>query len=130
MTVERYGAWPSPLTPADAVAGAPRFGDVSVVDGPDGPVVRWTEGRPSEGGRSALVEWRAGERADVASSASVRTRMNEYGGGSFWVLPAAEPGGPHSGHPRSWAQTLFSSIPVPSNNPISRTPPSATVGGP
>lgn len=93
MTVERYGAWPSPLTPADAVAGAPRFGDVAVVDGPDGPVVRWTEGRPSEGGRSALVEWRGGTRTDLATGASVRTRINEYGGGSFWVVPAAEAGG-------------------------------------
>ena len=93
MTEERYGAWPSPLTPADAVAGAPRFGDVSVVDGPHGPVVRWTEGRPAEGGRSALVEYRAGARTDLATTASVRTRMNEYGGGSFWVVPAAEAGG-------------------------------------
>ena len=40
-----------------------------------------------------------------------------------WPSPAAAPGGPHSGHPRSWAQTLFSSIPVPPDNPISRTPP-------
>ena len=85
MTSERYGAWPSPLTPDDAVAGAPRFGDVAVVDDPDGPVVRWTEGRPSEGGRSALVEWRGGTRTDLATGVSVRTRMNEYGGGSFWV---------------------------------------------
>jgi dipeptidyl aminopeptidase/acylaminoacyl peptidase len=93
MTVERYGAWPSPLTPADAVAGAPRFGDVSVVDGPDGPVVRWTEGRPAEGGRSALVEWRSGTRTDLAARANVRTRMNEYGGGSFWVVPDGAAGG-------------------------------------
>ena len=81
-----FGTWPSPLTPADAVAGAPRFGDVAVVDGPDGPVVRWTEGRPSEGGRSALVEWRDGRPADLVVERSVRTRVNEYGGGSFWVV--------------------------------------------
>ena len=40
-----------------------------------------------------------------------------------WPSPAAAPGGPDSGQPRSCAQTLFSSIPVHSDNPISRTPP-------
>ncbi|MFM7063798.1 MAG: S9 family peptidase, partial [Actinomycetes bacterium] len=88
-----YGTWPSPLTPADAVAGAPRFGDVSLVEGPGGPVVRWTEGRPAEGGRSALVEWRAGRRTDLAAGASARTRVNEYGGGSFWVAPVVDDDG-------------------------------------
>lgn len=83
-----FGTWPSLLTAADAVAGAPRFGDVSVRDTADGPVVRWTEGRPAEGGRSALVEWRDGRRKDLATAVSVRTRINEYGGGSFWAVPA------------------------------------------
>ena len=43
-----------------------------------------------------------------------------------WPSPAAAPGGPDSGQPRSCAQTLFSSIPVHSDNPISRTPPLKT----
>lgn len=80
-----YGAWPSPLTAEDAVAGAPRFGGLWVGGGPGGPVVRWTEGRPAEGGRSALVEWRDGTRRDVAPTVNARSRMNEYGGGGFWA---------------------------------------------
>ena len=76
-----YGTWPSPLTAAAAVAGAPRFGGLAI----DRGVVRWTESRPSEGGRSALVEWRDGTARDVAPSVNARSRVNEYGGGGFWA---------------------------------------------
>jgi dipeptidyl aminopeptidase/acylaminoacyl peptidase len=78
-----YGAWPSPISIADAVAGSlqlrePRF---------DGEDVYWLEGRPSEGGRSVIVR-RApdGRIVDVTPAGfNVRTSAHEYGGGAHNV---------------------------------------------
>ncbi len=78
-----YGSWPSPLAASGVAAGSRRLGDV-VCDGAD---VYWTEGRPDEAGRSALVRWRAGAGVEelLAAPSSVRTRVHEYGGGAFTV---------------------------------------------
>lgn len=78
-----YGAWPSPISIAAAVAGSlslrePRF---------DGDDVYWLEGRPSEGGRSVIVRRAAdGTIVDVTPAGfNVRTRAHEYGGGAHAV---------------------------------------------
>lgn len=72
----------SPITAELLVSGAVGISEV-VADGTD---IYWVENRPSEGGRAALVRWRNGEIAEVASpEANVRTRVHEYGGGAWWV---------------------------------------------
>ena len=83
MGIRPYGTWPSAL-PADLVAGAssPRYAHVAA----DRSRVRFTEARAGEGGRTAIVEARAGgEVVDVAPpAANARTRAHEYGGGAVW----------------------------------------------
>lgn len=81
-----FGEWPSPLSRDAAAVGAVRFGGVWLSHDDDGPVVRWTESRPAEGGRSALVRWSGGELGDLGEpTTSARSLVNEYGGGAFWV---------------------------------------------
>lgn len=73
-----FGSWPSPISAESLVAGAVRVSE-TVLDGDD---VWWAEGRPTEGGRTALV-CNGTER--TPDGANVRTRVHEYGGGSWWV---------------------------------------------
>jgi dipeptidyl aminopeptidase/acylaminoacyl peptidase len=81
--VAPFGSWQSPITP-DLVAseGGVGFGYVDIsADG-----TYWTESRPHEQGRTALV-FRAhdGEPVDaVPAGFNVRTRVHEYGGGSWF----------------------------------------------
>ena len=77
-----YGLWPSPIAPADLARSARRFG---LVQG-DGAWVYWTEGRPQEKGRQALMRMRPGARAAeelLPAPWSARSRVHEYGGGEF-----------------------------------------------
>nr|WP_198586966.1 prolyl oligopeptidase family serine peptidase [Glycomyces xiaoerkulensis] len=81
MTIATYGAWRSQVT-AELVAradGRPAF------LGRVGDEVWWTEPRPSEGGRRALVRPGAdGPRAVLPEPWNVRNRVHEYGGAP-WV---------------------------------------------
>ena len=81
--VAPYGAWPSPITAEVAVGDSVRLGQIAV----DGEDVYWTEGRPQEGGRNAIVRRRPdGQILDVTPAAfNARTRAHEYGGGDFAV---------------------------------------------
>lgn len=82
MTVRPYGTWPSRLD-ADTIAGIPPF--AFNAGSMTGSAVRWTEGRPADEGRVAVVEWRDGELRDLTPpGANVRTRVHEYGGGPVW----------------------------------------------
>lgn len=85
-TVSPYGSWDSPLD-AGLVARAGRRLGAPALAG-DG-AVWWGEGRPEEGGRVALVRRPAGGAAVEVTPAAVnvRTRVHEYGGGS-WSLVA------------------------------------------
>ena len=79
-----YGTWASPLSAAAVAAGGLRLGSVAL----DGGDIYWLEGRPGEGGRYALVK-RApdGSIGDVTPrDLNVRSRVHEYGGGSFLVV--------------------------------------------
>jgi hypothetical protein len=52
--------------------------------------VYWIEGRPSEGGRQVIVRARVDgtERTDLIHEGfSARTRVHEYGGGAYELLP-------------------------------------------
>jgi dipeptidyl aminopeptidase/acylaminoacyl peptidase len=78
-----YGSWPSPIT-TDLVAseGGVSFGYLDI----DEHGVYWTESRPQENGRSALMFRRhGGEPIDVVPpDFNVRTRVHEYGGGAWF----------------------------------------------
>ncbi len=77
-----YGAWRSPISP-EVVAGAGRrLGSAAIAA--DG-AVWWAEGRPGEGGRIVLMRRQLGGEAEVLTPEgfNVRTRVHEYGGGSW-----------------------------------------------
>ncbi len=81
-TVCRFGLWPSRVN-AEIVAGsALRFGRVEVFEG----AVYWSEGRPAENGRTAIMRQSGGLLEDLLPSPfSARSRVHEYGGGEFHV---------------------------------------------
>ncbi len=75
-----YGNWPSPLSAHDVAQASVRIGDVTVSE----TSIFWGERRPSEGGRTAVVEWHKGERIErLAPPWNARTRVHEYGGGAI-----------------------------------------------
>lgn len=78
-----YGSWKSPIASDLIVAGTIGLGGVRL----DGEAVYWTELRPTEGGRNVLVRrTRDGKTTDITPKPfNVRTRVHEYGGGSYLV---------------------------------------------
>ncbi|CAL9367984.1 hypothetical protein SUDANB6_00801 [Streptomyces sp. enrichment culture] len=90
MQILPYGSWPSPVDAALAAAHDGRPEDVGFV----GDEVWWTQPRPAEGGRRALVRRRADgtEEAVLPEPWNVRSRVMEYGGRS-WAA-AVDGGGP------------------------------------
>ncbi|WP_420640726.1 S9 family peptidase [Candidatus Leptofilum sp.] len=78
-----YGSWKSPITSNLIVAGSIGLSQLVLA----GEAVYWTEGRPSENGRNALVKWTPGAGYEELSAAgfNVRSRVHEYGGGSYAV---------------------------------------------
>lgn len=78
-----YGSWPSPisaelLTSANVGLSEPWL---------DGTNIYWLESRPLERGRSAIVRLAAdGKKRDLLPQPlNARSRVNEYGGGSYCV---------------------------------------------
>ena len=79
-TIAPYGSWKSPIT-ADLIVGRSIGLGQIMLDGED---VYWTESRPAEAGRSALVRFRNGVTEEVIPAPfNVRTRVHEYGGGAY-----------------------------------------------
>ena len=78
-----YGSWKSSITSELIVAGTIGLGQIAL----DGYTVYWTEGRPAEGGRNVVVRLNdRGEREDINPAPfNVRTRVHEYGGGSYTI---------------------------------------------
>ncbi|UCF94647.1 MAG: S9 family peptidase [Desulfobacterales bacterium] len=78
-----FGSWQSPLT-SDLIVSETVGLSESVLDGQD---VYWLEMRPSEGGRYVIVRRTPnGQTRDITPAHfSARTRVHEYGGGSFLV---------------------------------------------
>src|ERR1700730_3695547 len=85
-----YGSWSSPIT-SDLIVASTIGPSGILLDGAD---VYWLESRPQENGRSVIVRRAVdGSSADVTPrmagggepAFSVRTRVHEYGGGSYLV---------------------------------------------
>lgn len=81
--ISGYGSWKSPITSEAIVSDTIRLGEIA----PTGKAIYWLEGRPQEGGRNVLVRRTPdGQIEDVTPQGfNVRTRVHEYGGGSFRV---------------------------------------------
>jgi dipeptidyl aminopeptidase/acylaminoacyl peptidase len=78
-----FGSWKSPVT-SDAIAsGSVGLGLIDL----DGASIYWTEARPTEGGRVAIVRRGPdGSTADlIGPPFNARTRVHEYGGGEALV---------------------------------------------
>lgn len=89
MTTLPYGSWPSPLHASDLAGASVRLSEVEV----QGSDTFWTEGRASEQGRTVLLRRGATgetsrvspEQAPDGGTFDVRSRAQEYGGGTFAV---------------------------------------------
>ena len=78
-----YGSWKSPITSDLIVSESIKIVEIAL----DGEDTYWIESRPSERGRCVVVRRSPdGNRTDVTPVPfNVRTRVHEYGGGSFVV---------------------------------------------
>ncbi len=81
--IASYGAWRSPITAELIVKGSIGLGQIEL----DSDNLYWTEGRPAEGGRSAIVHRDStGAIKDlIPAPFNARSRVHEYGGGSLAV---------------------------------------------
>lgn len=79
-----HGAWPSPITARALTEGSVGLGGVVL----DGDLLWWTEARPSEGGRVAIVRRSPdGTTQDLISAPyNARSRVHEYGGGAVTIV--------------------------------------------
>ncbi|OAH12033.1 S9 family peptidase [Streptomyces jeddahensis] len=121
-----YGSWPSPIGADLAAAhdGQPEY--VGWV----GAEAWWTEPRPEEGGRRALVRRRADAREESVLPApwNVRSRVIEYGG-QPWAA-AERPEGPLLVFADFADQRLYAYEPdAPGDGPRPLTPVSPVGGG-
>jgi dipeptidyl aminopeptidase/acylaminoacyl peptidase len=81
--IASYGSWKSPIQANLVVAGSLSLGELRL----DGDRLYWSEGRPTERGRTVIVYPDPdGTVVDVTPTPlNVRTRVHEYGGGAFIV---------------------------------------------
>ena len=82
-TIAPFGSWISPIRIEDVVGDVIGLGEPWI----DGDDIYWLEARPSEAGRRVLVRSTVdGTIEDVTPAPfNVRTRVHEYGGGSYVV---------------------------------------------
>ncbi len=125
-SVDAYGSWPSPI---DATLAASHDGRPEYV-GTVGDEVWWTEPRPAEAGRRALVRRRADGREESVLPApwNVRSRVIEYGG-LPWAGATRPEGGPLVVFVHFPDQRLYAYEPDGAAAPRPLTPVSATGGG-
>ena len=78
-----YGSWSTPIT-SELVVRSARTPNGLQLDGDD---LWWSEGRPEEGGRIAVLRRTPGGTVTevVTAPASARTAVHEYGGGAWWA---------------------------------------------
>jgi dipeptidyl aminopeptidase/acylaminoacyl peptidase len=82
-----YGSWKSPITSDLIVAQSIGLSDVRL----DGGTIYWLESRPQEQGRNVVVRGGDdGRQTDISPQPfNTRTRVHEYGGGSWTVSNGA-----------------------------------------
>ncbi|MEM6544019.1 MAG: prolyl oligopeptidase family serine peptidase [Pseudomonadota bacterium] len=78
-----FGSWPSTISAESLVAGARGVSSLTA----DGETLYWLESRPEEAGRTTIMRRREDGVIEELLSApfNVRTRVHEYGGGSYHV---------------------------------------------
>ena len=82
MTSARCGSWRSPIDARIVTGGSKGYGELRA----RGDVLFWTESRPEEAGRSTLVMRVAASIRELTPSPfNPRSRVHEYGGGSYCV---------------------------------------------
>ncbi|MGC5341614.1 S9 family peptidase [Streptomyces sp. DT171] len=121
-----YGTWPSPVDAALAASHDGRPDHVGVV----GDEVWWTEPRPAENGRRALIRRRAdGATGSVLPAPwDVRSRVIEYGG-QPWAGTVRPDGGPLIVFVDFADQRLYAYAPDGPGEPWPLTPVSDLGGG-
>ncbi|MEM9623806.1 MAG: prolyl oligopeptidase family serine peptidase [Pseudomonadota bacterium] len=77
-----FGTWTSPISANLVAEAANALLQVSVRDG----TLYWLEMRPTEGGRYVLVKHDGQPRDVTPAEFNVRSRVHEYGGGSFTAV--------------------------------------------
>ena len=82
--VAPFGEWESPIAPRDMATGGLQI--LAPTYASNGSLF-WLEGRPTEAGRVVVVERTVGGvvRDWTPAPFSVRSRVHEYGGGSYWL---------------------------------------------
>ncbi|MFD9291513.1 prolyl oligopeptidase family serine peptidase [Streptomyces sp. NPDC060030] len=126
VSTEAYGTWPSPV---DAALTAAQDGKPEFV-GTVGDEVWWTEPRPAEGGRRALVRRRAdgGTGSVLPAPWNPRSRVIEYGG-MPWAGAPREEGGPLVVFVNFPDQRMYAYAPDGPDEPWPLTPVSDIGGG-
>jgi dipeptidyl aminopeptidase/acylaminoacyl peptidase len=82
MATAPYGSWRSRIDATLVASGGVSLDELVV----DGDTLYWLEGRPLEGGRRVLCRSAGDEpRELLPADCNVRTRVHEYGGGSYTV---------------------------------------------
>ncbi|MCX4768610.1 prolyl oligopeptidase family serine peptidase [Streptomyces sp. NBC_01260] len=124
-TTGAYGSWPSPI---DAALAASRDGRPEYVEAV-GDELWWTEPRPAQAGRRALVRRLAdGTTAELPAPWNVRSRVIEYGGRPWTGTERAE-GGPLIVFVHFDDQRLYAYEPDGPGEPWPLTPVSPVGGG-
>ncbi|MEU0658419.1 prolyl oligopeptidase family serine peptidase [Streptomyces lavendulocolor] len=122
-----YGTWPSPIDARIAAAHGGRPEYVGVV----GDEVWWTEPRPAEGGRRALVRRRPDgtEEQVLPAPWNVRSRVVEYGGQPWAGAVRGEDATPLVVFSHFPDQRLYVYEPDGDTAPVPLTPVSGVGGG-
>ncbi|GGU23914.1 dipeptidyl-peptidase 5 [Streptomyces lavendofoliae] len=122
-----YGTWPSPIDAHIAAAHGGRPEYVGVV----GDEVWWTEPRPAEGGRRALVRRRPDGTEETVLPApwNARSRVVEYGGHPWAGAVRGEAAVPLVVFSHFPDQRLYAYEPDGDGGPVPLTPVSGVGGG-
>ncbi|GHE28485.1 acyl-peptide hydrolase [Streptosporangium violaceochromogenes] len=85
QVVRPYGTWPSPISTTGVARSRLRLAFPTVL----GEETWWSEDRPTEGGRTTIVhrDARGTCRELLPAPWNARTRVHEYGGRSYAVVP-------------------------------------------
>jgi dipeptidyl aminopeptidase/acylaminoacyl peptidase len=78
-----FGSWKSPITADLITSSTIGLGQIFL----DGSDIYWSESRPSEKGRNVIVRQNIDGIVDITPKPfNSRTRVHEYGGGSYFVV--------------------------------------------